>query len=108
MTRSEESEVAPIEGRQLWLVEPLDDRENRSVDEADVGIGVPIAQVANSRIVGRGEVGHDVGTGLDVVEEGNKDSRIQSLLDPVVDFDENGAGLTRVSSAASINARQAA
>ena len=40
MTRTKHPEMAMVERRELRLVEPLDDRQDRGIHEADVGIGV--------------------------------------------------------------------
>ena len=51
VTRSQKPEMATIERRQLRLVQPFHDREHGGVDEPDVRVGVPIAQLAYSGVV---------------------------------------------------------
>ena len=38
MPRAHHAEVAVVERRELGFVEPLDDGENRRVDETDIGV----------------------------------------------------------------------
>jgi hypothetical protein len=51
MSGSDEPEVAVVERGELRLVEPLDDRHHGCVDEPDVRVRVPIAQVTYAPIV---------------------------------------------------------
>ena len=87
--RSQQAEVPTIEGRQLRFIQSLDDRQDSCVDEPDVGIGISVAKVADAHVIGSCEIGDDVGAGLDVREERDEHTRMQQLMDPVVDFDEN-------------------
>ena len=43
VTWPKQPELTPIERRELGLVKAFDDRENGGVDEADVGVGIPVA-----------------------------------------------------------------
>ena len=51
--RSARPEVAPVEGRELRLAEPLGHGEDGGVDEADVGVGVPVAELTNAAAAAR-------------------------------------------------------
>jgi hypothetical protein len=51
VARPHDPEVAVIERRRLRFVETLDDRKDRRVDEADIHVGVPVAELADARIV---------------------------------------------------------
>ena len=86
------AEVPMIECRSSWLVEALDNREHRGVDKPDIGIGIAIAQLANSPVVVGDQSFHAVGAGNDVVKEGNEYADMQARVDPVVDFDEDRCG----------------
>jgi hypothetical protein len=88
----QDAEVPVIEGGQLRLAEPLDDREHRGIDEPDVRIGVAIAQFTNSRIVISGESFDPVGAGDDVVKQCGQYSGVQPGMNPVVHLDEDWSG----------------
>src|SRR3989304_1611579 len=64
--RPKDPEVAAVKGRKLRLIETLHDRQDGGVNESDVGIGVPIAQVGDPRIVRAGDVLDSVRPALDV------------------------------------------
>lgn len=82
--------MATVKRRQLRFAQPLDDRQYGSVHETDVGIGVAVAQLAYPRVVLRSEIDDDVGVRLDVGQQRDKDAGMESLADPVVDFDQHG------------------
>ena len=86
---TENREVAAVECCQLRLVESLDDRQNRRVDEADVRVGVPVAQLGNPTIVGRVGVDDLICAIVDVREQGHEHSRVQASVDQVVDLDQH-------------------
>ncbi len=48
---AEGGEVAMVEGRELRLIQALDDRQDRSIDVADVGIRVPVAELPDAPII---------------------------------------------------------
>ena len=58
-----------VERRQFRLVQPLNDREHRGIDESDIGIAVPVAEGTDAAIVSRLQVLNPVRACLDVVEE---------------------------------------
>ena len=51
MAGAKHSEMAPIQRRELRFVQTLDNRENCRVHEANIGVGVSVAQVADVKIV---------------------------------------------------------
>lgn len=51
MPRPHDAEVAMVERRKLRLAEPLNDRENRAVDEADLQIAVGVQQLPHPFVV---------------------------------------------------------
>lgn len=79
MAGAEETEVAPIERRQLGFAETLDDGEDGGVDEPDIGVGIAIAQLADAGVVGRGEISDDVCARLDVGQQGDQCPRAEPL-----------------------------
>ena len=81
--------MATVERGQLRFVEPFDDRKHGRVNEADVRVGVAVAQITNARVVGWGEIGDRVGARFDVGKQGYQGARIEPLMDPVVDLDED-------------------
>jgi len=52
----EEAKLAAVQRRDLGLVQSLDDRQNCRVDESEVGIGIPIANLADPTIILRHQV----------------------------------------------------
>lgn len=84
MARTNRAEVPLIERRELGLAETLDDREHPGVDETEVGIGMPLAQLAHASVILGQELFDDVGTCCDVVEEGDQDAGMKPDVDPVV------------------------
>jgi hypothetical protein len=52
VSRPESGEMAAVERRELRLIEPLGDRQHGGVDEADVGVGVPIAELRDAAMIG--------------------------------------------------------
>ena len=86
------AEVAPVEGRELRLVEPFGDGEDGGVDEADVGVGVAVAAFADTTVVGGHEVFDLERAGGDVVEEREPSAGAETALRPVLDLDEDGCG----------------
>jgi hypothetical protein len=47
---TEEPDVAPVERRQLGLVQPLDQRHHSRVHKADIGVGVAATQLTTPAI----------------------------------------------------------
>ncbi len=89
MARTQLAEVGAIERRELRLVKAFDDREEGGIDEADVGVGVSIAELPDAGVVRRQEVGDDIGTRFDVAEQCDQNAGMKALLYPVVDLDED-------------------
>jgi len=90
VTWAEQPEAAPIECRQLWLAKTLDDCQDSGVDEANIGVGALIADLAYPPVVFQTEILHTVGAGIDVVQQRDQDSRMQTSVNPVVHLDEHG------------------
>ena len=89
---AQEREVAAIQRRELGLAQSLDECEHRGVDESDVGVGIAVAQLAHSHVVGRLEVSDPIGAGLDVGQEGDEGTGRQARVDPVVDLHQDRCG----------------
>ena len=51
MAGPEQPKVAPVECGELRLVEPLDDRQDRGVHKADVGVSIAVAKLADPLII---------------------------------------------------------
>ena len=92
MAWADQAEVAVIESRKLGFVQAFQDRHDGCVDKADIGIRIPVAQLADSAVVIWQQFHHPVGTGDDVVEQRNEDAGVQPSMDPVVDLDEDRSG----------------
>jgi hypothetical protein len=84
MTRPQNVEVAVVEGSQLRLVESLDDGEDSSVHKPHIGVSVPVTQFADASVITGLQFLNSVGANDNVVEEGNKYSRVQAVVHPVV------------------------
>jgi hypothetical protein len=89
VTGSQDSEVAAIQRRQLRFVQPFDDREHRRVNEPDVRVGVPIADLGDPPVVVRSQVDDRVGATVDVFEQSYKHAGVEGPLDQVVELDQN-------------------
>lgn len=92
MAGAKNAEVAAVEGSEFRFTEALDDGENGGVHEADVGISVAIAKIADATVVRWLKVFHLECAGDDVVEEGRQHACMQSCVHPVVYLYENGGG----------------
>lgn len=90
MTWSQNAEVAVIERGELRFVKPFDDREHGRVDEADVRVGVSIADLGHSPVIALIEVDDGVRAAFDVPKQGDKHSGVEGSLNQVVDLDQNG------------------
>src|SRR5581483_7986539 len=86
---TEDTEVAVVERRQLRLVQPLDDRGHRRLDEADVIVHVTLADLARADVVADGQVFDEVGAGGDVVEDLHEPVRGAPASEQLVDFDQH-------------------
>jgi hypothetical protein len=51
VTGAKHPKVTTVERGQLRLIQPLDDREDRCIDEAYVSIGITVADLTNANIV---------------------------------------------------------
>ncbi len=77
MTGPKNAEVAVVEGSQLRLVEPLDDRQDPSVHEPHIGVGVPVTEFADTPVIFGLHFLYTIGTGNDVVEKREEDSGVK-------------------------------
>jgi hypothetical protein len=84
MTRSKSGEVSTVERCELWFTESLGDRQHRSVDQADIRVGILVAQVAGASVIVGLQVFHTVSTRDDVIQQGNENAGVQTLVDPIV------------------------
>jgi hypothetical protein len=74
---------------ELGLVQALHDGHDRCIDEADVGIRVPVAELPNPPIVLRLEVLDNVGAVEDVIKKCGEHTRVEPLANPVVHFHDD-------------------
>lgn len=89
MSRTKQSEVALVERGELGFTEPFNDRQNRRVHEADVGVGVPITYFSNSLVVGSNQLLNVEGTGNNIVQQRRPRTDRQPLPHPVVNLDQH-------------------
>lgn len=92
VARLDQAEVAMVERGDLRLVEPLGDGHNRGVDEADVGVGVFGADLADAGVVPGSEL-FDQERSLG---DGRKECQVDRSMEPgtneVVYFDGDCSG----------------
>jgi hypothetical protein len=81
--------VAPVECREFRLAKTLGNGEHGGVDEADVCVGILIAEFANTAIVLRTEVDYLVRAGIHIVQQCDKHARVQALVNPVVHLNQD-------------------
>jgi len=72
MAGAEETEMSMIECRKFWFVQAFNHGEYGCVDEADVRIGIPIAEVADARVIQLLQLFHRKGANTDVIEQRHK------------------------------------
>lgn len=92
MARTQNAEVTAIQGCELCLLEPFDYREDRRVDETDVGVLVAIAEVPDAVEVAGEKAFDPIGALDDIFQEVDPDLRMRALVNEVVNFRENGQG----------------
>ena len=90
MTGPKNPEVAVVECGQLRLVEPLDDRQDPSVHEPYIGVGIPVTDFAYAPVVLGLQLLYSVGAGNYVVENGEEDSGVKPGVHEPVHFDQHG------------------
>ena len=89
VARSQEAEVAAVEGGELWLTEALDDGEDSGVDEADVGICIAFDDLQDAVVI-LGEQVLDKEESTADIPEKSETSRIpQHAANPVIDLYQN-------------------
>ena len=74
MARAEDAEVTMVERAELRLVEAFDDREDGSVHEPHVGVGVAIANLPDARVVLGVQFLDPIRTRDDIVKESDEDT----------------------------------
>ena len=84
--------MAPVQGRKLRLSEALDNRQHRSVDEADRGVGVAQHNAAHALVVFGQQVFDVVSAINNVIEQDVELSLSTSGVRKLVDFDKYGRG----------------
>ena len=89
MSGPEGPEMPLVECRDLWLVQPFHYCEDGSVNESDVRVVIPVAELPNAAVVSGFEIFNAIGTRFDVIQEGHKHSRVHARMNQVVDLDEN-------------------
>ena len=72
MARAHDSEMPMVESCQFRLSEALNDCENRSIDEAECQIAIPIKQIPDAAIVLRREINDFKPAVLAVSQKGQK------------------------------------
>lgn len=92
MSGSEHPEVASIKRCEFGFTEALDDCEHCSVDEPDIGVGVPAADFHSPGVVAVDQVDDFEGAAGDVLKEPCGCVCVQSGVDPVVNLYQHGRG----------------
>ena len=85
----QQAEVAAVERRQLGLVHPLHDRQDGGVDEADVGVRVSVAQVADATVIRRHQVLDHICAIPDVVEQRDEHAGVKPRMDEIIHLDQD-------------------
>ena len=81
--------MAMVQRCQLWLAQPLDDRQDSRVHQTDVGVCIAITDLADPPVVLRLELLHVVGASGDIIKEGHENPSVQPLPYPVVNLDKH-------------------
>jgi len=89
MPGTQRPKMAMIEGGQFGLTHPLHEGEHGSVHESNVQICVTIAKVPNTPMVLELDGLDAIGPAKDVVEERDKNARMQAGVNPVIDLDQD-------------------
>ena len=89
VARTEQRKVAAIKRCQLGLPQSLDNGQNRRIHEADVCVGVPVAELADPNVISPHELLNRVGASGDVVQQREEHARVQPRMDPVIDLDKH-------------------
>ena len=89
MPRPDDREMAMVEGGQLRFFKPLDNGEDRGVDEAESEVAISIEKLADPAIVVELQLNDPQAAGVNVGEEVEKRVRMQTLARKPVHLDEN-------------------
>ena len=81
--------MAVVKRGQLRLVEPLDDRQDPSVHEPYIGVGVPVTDFAYAPVVLGLQLLYSEGAGNYVVENGEEDSGVKPSVHQPVYFNQD-------------------
>lgn len=92
MSGPKQTKVAVVESCEFRLIQSLDNRQDRRVNEANIGIRIAFAELTNAKKVLWKKILDDVRTIGDIVKQRDKGSWSHSLLDPIIDFDQNRSG----------------
>jgi hypothetical protein len=87
--RTKHAEVPSIERCQLWFAKAFGDRQNRRIDQADVGIRVLVAELSDAPVVLDVKVLHAVRAGINIVEQRNENAWMEALVNPVIHLDQD-------------------
>jgi len=87
--RTKHAEVPSIERYQLWFAKAFGDRQNRRIDQADVGIRVLVTELSDAPVVLDVKVLHAVRAGIDIVEQRNENTWVEALVNPVIHLDQD-------------------
>ena len=91
MTRPHHCEMPYVEGGELALTQPLDDREHGGVHKPDAEVAVGRAEVADATVVLASKVLDDERSAVHVVEQVEERLDSESAVAPVIDFGEDGS-----------------
>lgn len=91
MPRPNHAEMPTIQRRQLSLAKPFHHGENGRVDETQVLVGIPVDQLANSRVVLDPKVLHEIRPHFDVTKQREHWSWAHPFTDEVIQLGEDRA-----------------
>src|SRR5690348_14595713 len=80
VTRSNKAKMPAVESCKLWFPQTLGNRQYGSVNQANICIGVLVAYFANATIIVTLQVFDVVGTGVDIIEQGDQNSGVEPLV----------------------------
>ena len=89
VARAEETEVAPVEGREFRFAETFHDRQHGGIDESDIEVPVGLQDLADPVVVGSEKLDHLVTTSANVRQQGREGVGADVRSGEVVRLDED-------------------
>ncbi len=79
-----------VESGQLGFIEPFNNRQNCGVHKPHIGVGVAVANLSHTLVIGWEEILNAVSTAANVVQESHQDTWMKASVDPIVHLNEHG------------------